>query len=363
MRITCVDRKFIKINEPMLGERERQAAVQVIESGVLTSPAREGGPAVQRLERLICEFTGARYAISVSSGTAALQAALISLGVKRGDEVLVPSFSYVATANAVYSVGAAPVFVDVRDNYTMNPACVRSAITGNTAAIIPVHLYGHVADIPAIRQEAPDIPIIEDAAQSLGSTINGRHTGTLSEMGCYSMYPGKVATAGEGGVVVTGNEKLRDNLLAIRNHGNTGNEFNMFGINLRMPEISAAIGAIQIDRLPYFLDVRRRNASLLSELLRETGLVLPNPGDGQAPNWGLYTISLNNRDSMHERLYRCDIGAAIYYKTPIHLMPLYRSSLTLPETERAAQTVLSLPVHPGVTPDDISYIARVMQDQ
>lgn len=354
--------KFIPINRPLVDEREAQAVLSVMESGILTSPSKDGGPAVQKLESAIREFTGARYAVAVNSGTAALQASLLSLGVGKDDEVIVPSFSYVATANAVHSVGARPVFADIGEDLTMDPASVSSLVTGRTAAVIPVHLYGRVADIRAISEAAGDVHIIEDAAQSLGSTTKGRHTGTLAGVGCYSLYPGKVATAGEGGVVVTDDGATHESLLAIRNHGNTGSEFERFGVNLRMPEVSAAIGAVQVDKLPAFLDTRHRNAALLSDLLEDTGLALPAAGKGERPNWGLYTIMSDRRDALLDSLARGQVGAAVYYRTPIHLTPYYRrrDGRRLPVTERAAQLVLSLPVHPGVTAIDIERIAGII---
>lgn len=355
-----MEHEFIPINRPLLDDRETRAVLSVLESGTLTSPSREGGPVVQRLERAVRDFTGARHAVAVNSGTAALQASLLALDVGKGDEVIVPSFSYVATANAVLSVGAIPVFADIGDGLTMDPASVSSLVTESTAAVIPVHLYGRVADIPAISEAAGGLHVIEDAAQSLGSTINGRHTGTLSRMGCYSLYPGKVATAGEGGVVVTDDDAVHDRLLAIRNHGNTGSEFGSFGVNLRMPEVSAAIGAVQMDKLPSFLDARRRNATQLSNLLEETGLGLPTVREGENPNWNLYTVTSDRRDDLLDALNRNGVGAAVYYRTPIHRTPHYAGTCSLPVTERAARQVLSLPVHPGVAGKDLERIAGII---
>lgn len=360
----CAD--FIPINRPMLDVKEIRAAQAVLESGILTSPSPEGGPAVQRLERKVCDYTGSRYAVAVGSGTAALQAALMALDISVGDEVVVPSFSYVATANAVRSVGARPVFADISDDYTMSPDSLRGRIGPKTAAIIPVHLYGRVARMGMISEisESAGIHVIEDAAQSLGSTIDGRHTGTLSEMGCYSLYPGKVATSGEGGIITTDNKMLKDRLCAVRNHGNTGDAFEVLGTNLRLPEVSAAIGAVQMDKLPGFLERRRHNAARLSDVLAESGLSLPRPRRHENPNWNLYTVSSDDRDHLLDRLNRNGVGAAVYYKTPIHATPLYADGTTnLPVTERAAQTVISLPVHPQVGEEEICRMVNIIKDQ
>lgn len=352
---------ILPINRPIMDEREVEAAARVIRSGMLTSPSLEGGVEVRRLERKICEMTGSRHAVAVSSGTAALQAALLALGVGYQDEVIVPSFSYVATANAVVSVGAVPVFADILEDCTMDAESVRRLVGTRTAAVVPVHLYGRIARIDHIQEAAGDIPVLEDAAQSLGSTIHGKHSGTLAEVGCYSMYPGKVSTSGEGGIIVSDNDNVWERLRRIRNHGNAGGVFDSFGLNLRMPEVSAAIGAVQVERLPVFLRQRRANAARLSTLLSDADVALPHLQKGEDSNWNLYTIRATHRDDLQQNLIRHSIDAAIYYKTPIHTMSHFRrAGINLPETERAADTVLSLPVHPAVTEQDLDRMARIV---
>ena len=351
------------INGPITDRMEAEAVAAVLESGMMTSPARNGGPAVRRLERAVREFTGARHAVAVSSGTAALHAALISMDIGHGDEVIIPSFSYVATANAVVAAGATPVFADTSGNHTMDAASVSAAITPRTRCIMPVHLYGRAARTDEILDAASGrgIHIIEDAAQSLGTTVQGRHTGTIADAGCYSLYPGKVATAGEGGVVVTDNDATYERLLSVRNHGNNGGAFDTFGLNLRMPEMCAAVGAVQMGKLPAFLERRRRNARMLTETLRDSGVGLPPVREGENPNWSLYTITAVNRDQISAHLKRNGVGAAVYYPTPIHVMPHYNTGLSLPDTEEAARTVLSVPVHPRVEPADLETIASMIK--
>ena len=200
-----------------------------------------------------------------------MQAALLALDVKNGDEVLLPSFTFVATANAVLSVGAKPVFVDVLpDNFTMNPIDLEKKIRKKSKVVIPVHLYGNVCYMDQISKIAKKhkLKILEDAAQSLGSTLKGKHTGTFGDIGCYSLYPAKVMTSGEGGFLVTNDKKLYEKLLMIRNHGMVhGYDTKIFGLNLRMPEINAAIAKEQIKKLPKFLAARKKNAQLLTKLL------------------------------------------------------------------------------------------------
>lgn len=355
---------MIRINEPRLGREEISAATSVLRSGALTSSASEGGRRVRAFEKAVSSFVGSRYAVAVSSGTAALQAALCALGIRPGDEVLVPSFTFVATANAVASAGARPVFVDIRrDNYTMDPDDMGKKITARTRAVIPVHVYGNVASVEEISEitKKRGIPVIEDAAQSLGSTYRNRYTGTFFEMGCYSMYPGKVMTSGEGGFVVTGSKKLRDRLLMARNHGMVrGYDTRMLGLNLRLPEISAAIATVQLKRLPGFLKARSKNAAMLSELLSGLGTALPEPRKYERVNWCLYTVASSKRDKIRRALNAAGVEAASYYSTPIHKTPFYKSGTRLPATDWAASRVVSLPVHPGVTGTGIRRIARAV---
>jgi dTDP-4-amino-4,6-dideoxygalactose transaminase len=307
-----------------------------------------------------------KYAIAVNSGTAALQAALYALDIKNGDEVLVPSFTFVATANAVVSTGAKPVFVDIlKENYTMDPDDLEKKITKKTRAIIPVHLYGNIADIDRLAEISKkyNLPIIEDSAQSLGSKYKGKHSGTFFEMGCYSMYPAKVMTAGEGGFIVTNNKKLRDKLLMIRNHGMVhGYDTKMFGLNFRLPEISAAIATVQMKKLPNFLKIRKQNAELLSKLLSDLKVTLPHQRKNENVNWYLYTIAIEKRDNLLKKLNEKGIGAASYYPTPVHKTPFYKVNTKLPVTEWASSHVISLPIHPKVTQKNIEFIAKTIRD-
>ncbi len=374
------------VNLPILGREEISAVSSVLRGGALTSAANLGGSRVRSFESAVSSFTGSKYAVAVNSGTAALQAALYALGIGQGDEVLIPSFTFVATANAVMSVGARPVFVDiVRENYTMDPEDLERRITKKTRAIIPVHLYGNVAYVDRISEIAKKhaVYVIEDAAQSLGSTYGGRHTGTFFEMGCFSMYPSKVVTAGEGGVVVTNSREYRDRLLMIRNHGMTkGYDTSILGLNMRITEMGAAIATEQMKKLPKFLDTRKRNAILLTELLDKISgkdddiISLPRPRKGENVNWYLYTIAARRRDLLHDRLSERSVGSAAYYSTPVHKTPFYAriasagnsnsnlgpSQMRLTNTEWAASVVLSLPVHPGITIRDVKTVAGAVRD-
>ena len=356
----------IAINVPFVGKDEISAVTNILKNGALTSAANQGGEYVQAFEKSASLFIKSKYVVAVNSGTAALQAALYALDIKKGDEVLIPSFTFVATANSVVSTGAKPIFVDIlKENYTMDPDDLQKKITKRTKAIMPVHLYGNVAFIDRIAEIAKkyNLPIIEDSAQSLGSTYKGKHTGTFFDLGCFSMYPAKVMTAGEGGFIVTSSKKLRNKLLMIRNHGMIhGYDTKIFGLNLRLPEISAAIATIQMKKLPNFLKTRQKNANLLSKLISDSNIILPHQRNYENVNWYLYTIAISKRDKILKKLNAKGIGAASYYPVPVHKTPFYQQKIKLPITEWAASRVLSLPIHPKVTTENIEFIAKALRD-
>ncbi len=351
----------IPINIPLVGTEEIEAVTSVLKEGALATAAKLGGKNVQEFEKLVSSFTKSKYVVAVNSGTSALQAALLALDIKQGDEVLIPSFSFVATANAVVSTGAKPVFVDIlKENYTMDPDDLRKKITKKSKAVIPVHLYGNVALIDQISEIAKKrrIHVIEDAAQSLGSTLRGKHTGTFSELGCYSLYPAKVMTSGEGGFITTNSKKLHEKLLMIRNHGMVnGYDTRIFGLNLRLPEISAAIAKIQIKKLPKFLFQRKKNAKILSDLISDLSIKIPKERKNEKVNWYLYTIAIKNRNKVLSKLNKKGIGAAAYYTLPIHKTPFYQTKVKLANTDLAASSVLSIPIHPKVSTKNLQFMA------
>jgi len=354
----------IPINIPDIDKEEIREVTAVLSEKSLTSSSFEGGKRVQQFEKLLAKFVKSKFAVAVNSGTAALQASLYAIDIKPGDEVLVPSFTFVATANSVKSVGAKPVFVDIlNDNYTMDPNDLKKKITRRTKAIIPVHLYGHMAYMDEILEMAKkkNIKIIEDASQSLGSKLKGKHSGTFSHLGCFSLYAGKVITSGEGGAIVTDDKKLFEKLRQIRNHGLAKNNLTTrLGLNLRLSEISAAIAKIQMKKLPFFLKQRKNNAKILTELLQNCDVVLPKQRKHETLNWYLYTIAHKNRNKIMKKLNSLGIGATVYYLTPIHKTPYYKTKKKLPNTEWASSHVLSLPIHHKVETSDLEKMQRVL---
>lgn len=361
---------MIPINRPWLGEEEKREVLSVIEENALTSAASDGGRRVRDFETALAGYLGSKHVIAVNSGTAALHAALLAAGVGPGDEVLLPAFTFVATANAVVASGARPVFVDIKkDDYTIDAQDMKRKTKKRAKAVIPVHLYGHPCDMEAIElAEKRSLAVIEDACQSLGSTVGGRQTGTLGRMGCFSMYASKVLTAGEGGAIATDDDRLADKLKMIRNHGMVhGYDTRVLGLNLRLPEMSAAIAKAQMGKLGAMLEARKRNAELLSRLLSGVkGITLPKETVDKKFNWYLYTVAFSSakaRDAAKAALEKEGIGSAVYYDPPVHRTPFYRKAAPgtkLAMTEWCAKRVLSLPVHPGVASADVERMAATL---
>jgi perosamine synthetase len=369
---------LIPINRPWIDNEEKQEVIKVLDENALTSASRNGGKRVQEFESSLRTFLNVKHAISVNSGTAALHAALLALDIKTGDEVLLPSFTFVATANSVIASGAKPVFVDINTkDYTIDLHDLKRKISKKSKAIIPVHLYGHPSDLCELNEIANQysLYIIEDACQSLGSLYKNKQTGTFGTMGCFSMYASKVLTAGEGGAIVTNDDKLADTLKMIRNHGMVeGYDTQILGLNYRLPELSAAIAKIQMKKLKTILNLRRQNSLLLTNLLEtiisKYNIKIPEEDQIKKFNWYLYTLAFNNpnnitlRDYIKKKLIENGIGVAVYYDPPVHKTPFYQKfsmNNDLQNTNWSSKHVLSLPVHPGVTEMDIQNMVNVLK--
>ena len=363
---------MIPINKPSTDEAEVQAVMEVMRKGPVTN-ALGMGPKVLEFEKLFAQFAGVKNAVAVNTGTAALQAAVMAAGVKRDEEVIVPSFTFVATAEAVVLAGAKPVFADIDPlTYTLSPAAVEKAITKKTRAILPVDLYGFSADMKPLREIADkhSLALIADDAQAHGATYAGKPAGKFADSACWSLYASKNIMTGEGGVVTTDSDELDEKLRMIRNHGEKVKYASeMLGSNLRMPELEAAIGIVQLKKLPGFVAKRRENAEQLTKILSKSKkLVLPYETKDRQHSWYLYTARLIDateaqRNKLLDDLKAKGIGAEAYYVHPINTMPYYRTNFnakSLPETEKAAQQVFSLPVHPGVTKDEITFIGETV---
>jgi perosamine synthetase len=363
---------LIPINLPKIGEEEIDAVVKVMKNGQLTN-ALGAGPMVTQFEKNFAEFAGVNHAVAVNTGTAALHSAIVAAGVKQGDEVILPSFTFVATAEAVVMAGGKPVFTDIDpETYNLSSAEIKKNVTKKTRAIVPVDLYGFSTDVKPIKEIAAEhgLAVVEDAAQAHGATYSGKPAGAFADAACWSLYASKNMTTGEGGVVTTDSDEMAETLRLIRTHGEKAKYASlMLGHNYRMSEIQAAIGVVQLEKLPSFVAKRRENAKRLTKLLAASDrLKLPRETEERQHSWYLYTVRLQNateseRNKMVEELKRKDIGAEVYYVNPVHLMPYYRESFSerrLPETEKAAKQVFSLPIHPSVTEAQVEYIGKAL---
>ena len=364
---------MIPINKILVDLEEMRAVAKVLRSGNLTSKSGSG-PNVMKFENAFSNYIGTKYAVAMNNGTAALHAALLAADVCRGDEVIVPSFTFVATAEVVVLAQAKPVFVDIDpQTYCMDPSEVEVAITDRTKAIIPVHLYGLPAAMDEIMEIAREhnLVVIEDAAQAHGAKQGEKFTGNLGDMGCFSFYGGKNMMTGEGGMVTTNSRRFVNELRAIRNHGEAKEyESVMLGHNYRMPEIEAAIGLVQLSKLPKFLEARSKNAEILLEMLKKSdGLQLPITPFGYEHAWYVFTIRLlganaSKRNKVLQKIRGRHIDARVYYRKPIHLFSYYQKcfgSFKLGRTETAARQIFSLPVHPGLKEKDLKRIASAVR--
>ena len=346
--------KPIPLAKPQITREERKAVNRVLKSLALAQ-----GPEVKSFESEFSRLVNGRDCVAVNSGTSALHLCLIALGIGPGDEVIVPSFTFAATANVVALVGATPVFVDIDPlTYTLNPSLIKSAVTANTKAIIVVHLYGLPADMASITKIAKEnsLMVIEDAAQAHMASIDGKMVGTFGDAAAFSFYPTKNMTSGEGGMIVLRETDNARTCRLLRNQGMEKRYQNELpGFNLRMTDIHAAIGRVQLKKLPEMTEKRLQNAAFLSEKL-STKLV-PFVPQGHKHVFHQYTVRIKeSREQFSAKLHELGIGNDVYYPTQVHKLPSFNLSIELPETEIATREVLSLPVHPGLRKKDLNRI-------
>lgn len=354
---------MINLSRPQLSEREFAAVDRVLRCGGIAQ-----GPEVMAFEHEFSKhLVNGWLSVAVSSGTAALQLLLLALGFGPGDEVIVPSLTFAATANAVRMVGATPVFADVDATLCLDPSAVEAAISDRTVAVMVVHLYGQPADMNALRSltSRHGLALLEDAAQAHGACLEDRPVGTLGDGGAFSFYPTKNMTTGEGGMVVTRDPSVARGVKILRNQGmEQSNVHEVVGFNLRMTDSAAAMGRIQLQRLPEFTAARRRNAARYDAALSGIPEVTtPVVREGAFHVYNQYSIRCVDRDSMQARLAAAGVETRIYYPTPVHRQPAFGLCCELPETERACQEVLSIPAAPHVSDDDVAAVIRAIQGQ
>ncbi len=327
----------VRLARPDTGAAEAEAVAKVLESGMLTQ-----GPVVAEFEQELAWACEATHAIAVSSGTAALHLAVLALGLEPGDEVVVPAYTFPATANVVVLSGLRPVLVDV-DPVTMNIDPGKIEVGPRTRAILPVHLFGR----PCRMEELPDLPVIEDAAGALGARRRGEACGSLGLAACLSFHPRKIVTTGEGGAITTSDEAVAAEIVRLRNHGwrsLAAGDMPEPGLNYRMSDVLAAVGLPQLHRLDELLDGRTRVAAGYAERLGHLPVVLPSADDGDVHGWQAYVIQVERRDEVLEGLRAQGIEAQIgTFALP--LLHPYRDHGFFPGAQHAFERALALPFH------------------
>ena len=351
---------FIPAAKPLIGDEERDAVDRVLRSGMLAQ-----GPEVKAFEEEFSEHFGlGRPCVAVNSGTSGLHLGLLASGIRAGDEVIVPSFTFAATANSVALTGATPVFADIAlDDFTLEPAAVEAAISSRTKAIMPVHLYGHPAKMGALREIADrhGLMLFEDAAQAHGASLNGTPVGAFGTFGMFSLYPTKNMTSGEGGMVSCSDEVIERNVRLYRNQGMLQQYHNeVVGMNNRMTDIHAAIGRVQLTKVDGWTKQRQANAAFLSAHLE--GVVVPAVAVGAVHVYHQYTIRIaDDRDGFAKALREeYHVGSGMFYPVPNHRLKPFQVDQDLENTELAARECLSLPVHPSLSSGDLERIVSAV---
>lgn len=357
----------VSIAKPIIGEEEIENVVEVLKSGMIAQ-----GPKVAEFEEKFAKWVGAKYAVATNSGTAALHVALLSCGIGPGDEVITTPFTFIATGNAIVYTGATPVFADIDlETYNIDPDTIEDLITDKTKAILPVQLYGQSADMDKIREIAKkhDLIVIEDAAQAHGAMYNDEKVGNMGDMACFSFYPTKNMTTSEGGMITTNNKELAEKARVFRAHGsNIKYKHDEIGYNFRSSDIAAAIGLAQLDKIDGFNEKRIDNANYLNEGLKDVeGVITPASPENRKHVYHQYTIRVTkgNRDDWVDILTENGIGSGIHYPIPLYNQPIYKElgfTGLAPNAELAANTVISLPVHPSLSKEDLDLVIEAVKD-
>ena len=346
-----------------ISEEIAQAIQRVLKSGWFIL-----GEEVKKFEEEFSKYIGTKYGVGVNSGSDALFLALKARGIGKGDEVITVSHTFISTVDAIVRNGAKPVFVDIDpDTYCMAATKIEKKITTRTRAILPVHLYGHPADMAPIMEiaEKYNLFVIEDACQAHGAEYKGRKVGGLGDMGCFSFYPVKnLGAYGDGGIVVTNSEDLAEKLGLLRNYGQSQKYYHDFvGVNSRLDEIQAAVLRVKLKHLDEWTEKRRCVAKLYSVLLEDSAVVASIEKEYAKHVYHLYVVRSKNRNRLQQYLSNNGIDTMIHYPIPVHKQKAYLNlgyTANLPIAERMCDEILSLPVHPWLNDDEISSIAEVI---
>lgn len=363
--------KEISVSSPQIGAEEMAAVQKVLESSYIAE-----GPEVAKLEDGFAAYCGAEYAVALNSGTAALHAALHSLDIGKGDSVITSPFTFIASVNPILVQGAEVKFVDIEpDTFNINTSKLNAAYDKSVKAILPVDLYGQPANYSEIWDFANKhkVAVVEDACQSIGAEYKGKRTGTLGHIACFSLYATKNITSAEGGMLLTDSKEVANTAKAFRQHGMVAPyEYAGVGYNYRSNDILAAIGSVQLNKAERFNAKRSANAERLTDGLANVGgLKLPQLLDGVKSAWHQYTVRVSeefpiSREELINRLKQKGIGTAVYYPKPLHyyehIKKLGFTEGDFPEAEKAAREVLSLPIHPGLSSEDIDHVVKCVMD-
>ncbi len=335
---------------------------------VLDSTAFAGGPFVEEFEKQFAKFCGCKNVIGVGNGTEALWLTLIALGIGEGDEVITVSNTFIATVEAISFCGAAPVFVDIDENYyTMNPELIEAAVTPRTKAIVPVHLFGQMADMDPIMDIAKKhgLFVIEDACQAHGAEYKDKRSGSIGDAGCFSFYPGKnLGAYGEAGAVVTNSDELDKKIRMLRDHGQSKKYYHdIIGWNSRMDGIQGAILSVKLKHLEEWNSSRRKNAGLYNDLFKDTpGIIIPKAADFNKHIYHIYALRVQHRDEILKLLKDDDIHCGIHYPVPVHLQKAYNPTIPakgeFSVSEKCSDEFLSLPMFSELTEEQISFVVR-----
>jgi len=357
--------KKIFTSKVFVNQNMKNAVNNVFNSGMFSM-----GEKLKKFEKRFAELTGAKYAIALANGTVAIEVALQCLGIKKGDEIIVPSHTTMPTIEPILKLNANPVFVDIDEKtYGINIEKINKVITKKTKAIMPVHLYGHSVDIDPIRRlcKKQGLFLIEDCAQAHNAKYNGKHVGTIGDVGCFSFYPTKnITVCSEGGMIITDNPEINEKARMIINHGEKiGKRYEhiMLGNNYRLGEIQCAIGIEQLKLLDFLTEKRRKIAEKYNKLLKNANLILPSEANFAKHVYHQYVIRVKaeNRDKIIQELRKDNIFLGVHYPVPVHMQPIIKKNFKVPKlpvTEKIVKEIISLPIYPELADAEIEMIAE-----
>lgn len=341
--------------------------IQKVVFNVLNSGRYINGQNLRSFEEEFADLCSTKYAVGVSSGTSAILLSLMALGIGVGDEVIVPSLTFIATASPAKFLGATLVYADIDpETYTIDPAEVQRKITPRTKAIVPVHLYGHPCDMDPINElaRAHNLYVIEDACQAHCATYKEKKTGSLGDIACFSLFPSKnVTVLGDGGMITTNDSELAQKVGMLRNHGREQKYVHdLLGLNCRLSEVHAAIGREQLKHLTEWNGRRRAIAAQYDVLLRDSGVIVPVEREWAKHVYHMYVIRVKQRDKLASYLKERGIETGIHYPVPVHRQPCLKSDVHLSVTEKYVDEVLSLPMHPQLSDEQVDYVASEVRN-